>query len=386
MISAELGLIDEEEPEDVLSGDLSREDVGHTVVYTADWTVGTVIDQMSRGIIDVGPKFQRRDVWKLGRKSKFIESLILQLPVPSIVLAEKKNTKGRFLVLDGRQRLLTLLQYSGHAADSNTNSFALRDLDVLHAELNGIGFAGLDELSEMKDAFENATVRAVVIRDWRKEALLEMIFTRLNTQSEKLNAQELRLAAFPGKFVDFVDEESLNSVGLARLYRRQPGIGDARMRDAEQLLRYFAFRNFFAAYKGPMRPFLNQACLDMNGRWAEEEDTFRKHLEDFEEAVEHGFRIFGDSGFGRRYRDGRFQGHRNGAVEDVLLFVLSRYRKQSDKGDKTVKDVFIELSDDPDFVDSIEATPKHGKNSVHRFALLSNALRAKGLAWAPLPD
>lgn len=86
---------------------------GHQAVVTGtDWTVETVLSQMRRGNFDLSPKFQRRDAWDAKRKSRFIESLILQLPVPQIVLAEKKNAKGQYIVLDGKQRLLALRQFA----------------------------------------------------------------------------------------------------------------------------------------------------------------------------------------------------------------------------------------------------------------------------------
>lgn len=62
------------------------------VVYSSDWTVETIVSLLERGNIEMGPRFQRRDAWNSGRKSRFVESLLLGLPVPQIVLAEKKGT------------------------------------------------------------------------------------------------------------------------------------------------------------------------------------------------------------------------------------------------------------------------------------------------------
>src|SRR4051812_41918067 len=83
------------------------------VVTGTDWTTETVVSQLKKGNIQLTPRFQRRDAWKKDRKSRFIESLIVGLPIPQIVLAESKSERGKFIVLDGKQRLLALLQFWG---------------------------------------------------------------------------------------------------------------------------------------------------------------------------------------------------------------------------------------------------------------------------------
>ena len=78
------------------------------IVFSRDWTVETIASQIDRGNIDLNPKFQRRNAWNDTRRSKLIESLLLGLPVPEIVLAEDKNRKNSFIVIDGKQRLLAI--------------------------------------------------------------------------------------------------------------------------------------------------------------------------------------------------------------------------------------------------------------------------------------
>jgi uncharacterized protein DUF262 len=87
--------------------------LGQAVVFGTDWTAATLIDQLGRGNIKLDPIFQRRDAWNAARKSRFIESIILGLPIPQLVLAEAKDDRGSFLVIDGKQRLLSLQQFAG---------------------------------------------------------------------------------------------------------------------------------------------------------------------------------------------------------------------------------------------------------------------------------
>src|SRR6266851_850306 len=100
------------------------------VVSGTDWTTETVVSQLKRGNIQLDPRFQRRDAWKRDRKSRFIESLIVGLPIPQIVLAESKRDRGKFIVLDGKQRLLSILQFWGLGQGDN-NSYALSALTLL---------------------------------------------------------------------------------------------------------------------------------------------------------------------------------------------------------------------------------------------------------------
>ena len=67
------------------------------VVSGTDWTTETIVSQLKRGNIDLNPRFQRRDAWNPDRKSRLIESLIVGLPVPQIVLAESKESRGSSL-------------------------------------------------------------------------------------------------------------------------------------------------------------------------------------------------------------------------------------------------------------------------------------------------
>lgn len=79
--------------------------VGEAVVFATDWTADTIISQLRKRNISLDPSFQRRDAWTGQRKSKFIESIILGLPIPQLVLAENLDQKGTFIVIDGKQRL-----------------------------------------------------------------------------------------------------------------------------------------------------------------------------------------------------------------------------------------------------------------------------------------
>src|ERR1022692_3636066 len=92
---AELATPEGGESEDDLQS-LDPSVFGKAVVFATDWTAETIVGQLAKGNISLDPIFQRRDAWTAARKSRFIESIILGLPIPQIVLAEHQDSKGSF--------------------------------------------------------------------------------------------------------------------------------------------------------------------------------------------------------------------------------------------------------------------------------------------------
>src|SRR5689334_22460988 len=101
-------LLPEDQQEDFEDLDLDVEWFTGPTLWSTDWTTETVVSQLRRGNINLNPRYQRRNAWDNSRKSLFIESLVLGLPIPQIILAEEKGKKGSFIVIDGKQRLLAL--------------------------------------------------------------------------------------------------------------------------------------------------------------------------------------------------------------------------------------------------------------------------------------
>ncbi|MFM6366846.1 MAG: DUF262 domain-containing protein, partial [Dolichospermum sp.] len=137
----------------------------------------TILDQLIRNNIQLTPRFQRRDAWDITLKSRFIESLILGFPVPQIVLAATQE-KGKFIVLDGKQRLLTILQFYGRS-DKNiqNNAFALRNLEF-RRDLIGKTYEDIRSdlfLSRDIDNLDNQTIRTMVLRNIKDENFLYKI-------------------------------------------------------------------------------------------------------------------------------------------------------------------------------------------------------------------
>ncbi len=332
------------------------------VLYSTDWTVETIITQLNRGNIEMSPRFQRRDAWSLGRKSAFVESLILGLPVPQIVLAEKPTQRGQYIVLDGKQRLLSLLQFTGNA-EGNHNAFRLSRLDA-RTDLVRKDFEALHHPSFENDlnAFLNYTIRTVVIRNWPNNGFLHLVFLRLNTGSVKLSPQELRQAMFPGEFSDYVDDRALESDSLRLLLGNESP--DPRMRDVELLVRYLGFHFFLSEYAGRMKDFLDDTCRRLNDDWSTEGADVRRAIDEFESATDFLIRLFGQERVARKDRSRSF----NRAIFDALIFYAANpvIRRAMGNSQTEVVHAYNTLIAEQAFLDAVESDTAGVPNTASR--------------------
>lgn len=369
-----IGALIDELPDEIVDeteGDakLSAEDVQDVLLYTLDWSVQSLLDRIGH-TFDINPAFQRRDAWGVDRKSQYVESLMLGLPVPQVVLAEDKNTK-RFIVLDGKQRLITMKQFAD--PDEQFKSFKLRKLKFLE-QLNGKRFDQIRAASETADwaeSFLNQPVRTIVVRNWRRTDTLYEIFVRLNQGSLPLSPQELRQALFPGEFSTWINQRSAKStaIQMARRLKRE----DFRMRDAELLLRGIAFKDAFELYDGDLREFLNQMCERGNSNWNEQQDKYLKIADDIETSIRRTAIIFSKKNIYLRYIGGETHDYVrrfNVAVFDLMCMVLSS-PEVTDSIVETNRDALREAFErlcveNPEFEDALKSTTKTPRATAYR--------------------
>jgi hypothetical protein len=384
---------DDQDGEENEPSDVSSDDVTRAVVTDTDWTTETILSQLRRGNILLNPRFQRRDAWDKPRKSKFIESLILGLPIPQIVLAEDKKRRGKFIVLDGKQRLLALRQF---AAGS---SFAISQDEQDFQGLKLIGLEVREDLrlktltkmesdSELVDdlnAFLNETIRTVVVRRWPNEEFLNLVFLRLNTGSVKLSPQELRQALHPGDFTNYLDDAATDSRWLKKALRSEKP--DFRMRDVEILLRYFAFRYRLQDYTGNLKTFLDSTVNHLNEKWGDEEDEIRQVGEQCDSAIESTFAIFAENSF-YRWSNGDYEGRFNRAVFDVMTYYFTDPNAAAAAIERReqVESAFRDLcAENVQFVEAIQTTTKTPLATHRRLSLWGRSLQLAIEQPLPIP-
>jgi hypothetical protein len=345
------------------------------VVSGTDWTTETIVSQLQKENIQLNPRFQRRDAWKLDRKSRFIESLIVGLPIPQIVLAESKSDRGKFIVLDGKQRLLSILQFWGLGEGAN-NAYALSGL-TLRGDLKQKSFKDLSTKPTYRPDFDelsNRPIRTMVIRNWKDTNFLHTVFLRLNTGSVNLSPQELRQALLPGPFSDYIDDAAAQSEGLQELLGL---IGpDSRMRDIEILARFLAFRFFAEAYPGRMKKFLDNTFEAFNHQWTTYKPKVEAATADFEKGVKELMKVFGNN-VAKKPTSVSF----NRAIFDALIFfhsqsiVRTELKSKSSQVKKAYDNLFVPGSG---FVKAIESDTAGAPNTLARLRIWARELSRIG--------
>lgn len=230
--------------------------------FGADFTVDNLVDRLRRGDISIPSfqpeegedeplteadvKFQRGFIWTQTQVHRFVESLLLGLPVPGIFLVNMPD--NRLLVLDGQQRLRSLLSYY----DGILRGREFR-LSKVQQQFEGKRYRDLDD--EDRRRLDNAVIHATIVRqDVPSDDLssVYLVFERLNTGGTSLQPQEIRVALYQGPFLALLQELDENPDWRA-LYGRK----SKRLKDQELILRYLALLHRADEYSRPMKEFLN---------------------------------------------------------------------------------------------------------------------------------
>jgi hypothetical protein len=360
MTTDELDLPFEGDEEDESTDNVVRA-ASAAMVAPSDWTAATIVDQIRRKRIELSPGFQRRDAWQPTRKSRFIESLIVGIPVPQVVLAEVMP--GSYVVIDGKQRLLTLHQFF-------EGSLSLQGLNI-RKNLVDATYSSLSEAD--RESLDNQTLRTVFLRNWSTPDFLYHVFIRLNSESLPLSPQELRGALFPGPFLEYADKMTADSGTFHRMLRIDRP--DFRMRDVELLIRFFAFDFFLGDYKGNLRVLLDDTCKRLNRRWKKDADQIIERGSVCESAITTILDIFQNASF-RRWRDGNLVRSFNKAVFDCLVIYAKdpRIAARMCEYPEATSEAFRNICADPKFVESITATTKSIQNTEYRLTEWASAL------------
>jgi hypothetical protein len=283
--------------------------------------------------LNLHPEYQRRLVWDAQKRSLFIESLLMNIPIPPIFLFEWEYS--RYEVMDGQQRLSTIV-------DFYDNRFRLKGLEKW-PDLNGRTYADCPPV--IQRGLDRRRISAVVLLaenlsfEKTKYDVRRIVFERLNTGGQNLNAQELRNCLYSGTFNDLIIQlagddlfddiweiprytdnirSSHVSTTLAnhQLYRR--------MQDCEIVLRFFAFRNK-SNIRGSVKSILDR-CMEsersVTGVIAEQ------YKELFLTRLQLCHKIFGRDAF--RISDGNGRSKLSQPLYDATMIAIDRLYDYAD--------------------------------------------------------
>jgi hypothetical protein len=338
------------------------------VVYSRDWTIETIVNQIEQDNIDLNPKFQRRNAWDDVRRSKLIESLVAGLPVPEVVLAENPKRKKAFLVIDGKQRLLTIAGF----VDPTIGYWRKAELQKLRllTDLNGHTFDQLKNDSALSDEyreFMNADLRCTIISKAKSDDALYDIFHRLNSGSVPLSTQELRQVLHKGPFADYLITVTNKPLPLHSVLGSNGP--DARLKDAEIVLRFIAIVLFGERYVGNLKRFLDDTMETVTKNWGSWEPKVEEVVDQLNSSIATMTGVFGARKVGRKFVDGKWEARFNRVLFEVEAFYFRFIPRDVAKAKrKEFLDGFQVLcGEDRDFRSSIETTTKTNERYELRF-------------------
>lgn len=225
-----------------------------------DFSFNELLNMYVEKELVIDPEFQRLFRWPEAKESRFIESLLLELPLPPIFVIEVDN--GKYELIDGLQRFASYMHFRGeleapHRGIKKGDFLILEDCDIVR-ELNGLTYADVPVAFQIR--LKRHTIRAEVIRRESDKRLRYHMFKRLNTGGEQLSDQEIRNCTIRlldngfnqfiiglSKEEDFV--ECISAVGKDRIDEKY---------DQELALRFFTFKNWGPRYVKEVGIFLTQ--------------------------------------------------------------------------------------------------------------------------------
>jgi hypothetical protein len=222
--------------------------------YGADFDLTGLIGRLQSDEIQI-PQFQREFIWTARQASRFIESILIGLPVPGIFLW-RHPTSGRFTVVDGQQRLRTVQYFKEGLLRGR--EFVLPERTSPYQKMaprfQRRSYRQLED--EDRRRFDNTILHATIVQQERPEAddsSIFYLFERINAEGTPLAAEEIRTAVYQGDLIALLSD--LNELPD---WRSLYGPKSPRMKDRELIARFFALYEDYESYARPMKEFLNR--------------------------------------------------------------------------------------------------------------------------------
>lgn len=300
-----------------------------------------------RGDIILQPFYQRKDIWTRPKKSKLIESVLLNISIPSIYFAERKD--GKWEVVDGQQRLKSFFDFLD-------DKYSLSQLPVLN-HLQNKSFWDLDSYQRK---IEDYQLHIFIIKKESHPDIRFDIFERINEGASQLNAQELRNSIYRGQRIDLIVDLSKNK-NFIKLTKGK--LQDRRLKDQEAILRFLSFYfKGYDDYNGNLNSFLNDTLENF--------DTYKNNSANFSEVLdstmESIYDVFGRDAF---IKAGSQIRRMNMSIFDIISYSFAKCDKQLIRKHKHIIPALLEdlIDRDPEFKRALTSNTLTKKNVRYRF-------------------
>ncbi|HDR7323220.1 DUF262 domain-containing protein [Bacillus cereus group sp. N18] len=338
------GAQEEEEGSDLSY--LSEEE-RNVVIERVQYSIFELYRKYRRGDIILDPFYQRNSVWQIPKRSKLIESVIRNIPVPSIYLAEQED--GCWEVVDGQQRLRSFFDFL-------EGKYKLTGLPVL-GKMKNKYFDDLEAVYQRK--LEDYQLHIFIIKKNSHQDIRFDIFERINEGATQLNAQELRNSMYREGQINFLITLSKDRYFKALITGKLQSIN--RLKDQEAVLRFLSFYlKGFEAYNGNLNSFLNDT-LDNFDIYIESPENIQRH---FSQTMKTILDVLGSDAFiknGSRVM--------NMSLFDVITFSFAKVSHgELIKHRKKIQELHLYLiNEDQEFKKSITTNTLSKKTVEYRF-------------------
>jgi uncharacterized protein with ParB-like and HNH nuclease domain len=331
----------------------------YPIDYPFETLFNRIVSTPPKLVLD--PDFQRKYKWdKDGweRSSKFIESCLMRIPLPSCYFAEYED--GRHMVIDGVQRLTTIVRFF-------RDEFPLEGLSAFK-ELEGKTFS---QIGEYKSELETTTIRCIILRKENPKNLIREIFSRLNQGAVRLSDQEIRHAIYAGDFDNLLSElaqlEAIQNFGL--------GENSERVKDSlegeEQVLRYFALRGDLVSYQDKLSKYLDAYMSSKQSIGLDEVEVMKA---EFKSALQKCISLFGADVFIDITKQRRRQSM---VYYDLLMYSFSDIDEETLlQKQESIRRSFGELCNLEDFQRSLSGGLQNKSSILKRRQLWARLLKA----------
>lgn len=284
----EISLVEEKLEDESISND----ELFNISSWGADLSFREIIMMYDEGEL-IKPELQRNYVWTKLEASRFIDSILLGLPVPSIFFA--KVEKEKKLIIDGYQRIMTIYDFVKGIFSGNNQSFKLSNSEAINKRWRNKTFAELTEDEQIR--IKATTIHAIIFeqKQPRNDNGMYQIFERINTGGKTLKSQEIRNCIYQGDMNSLLI--NLNNEKIWRKVLQNEDL-DSRMLDIELILRFFSINNLYQnvpdIHTINLTNYMNNYMSDKNELNKDQMECYTKKFIDTMTQV---FEIFNDLSF-----------------------------------------------------------------------------------------